>query len=375
MRNLRSILKLAYPVLWITLVSLGCATADPDRIRSTQSDETGWVEVRTATGFNWSEAVALMPEAVDRIDRVLRNRAVYRQDGFGFGHLMLGSGALYPYHAHASPEAYHVLSGVAEWSVDGETRRVGPGTTIYHAPYADHRWTTVSKEPLRVVWAQWVPDGDRSGMLSDAVRRRGASSTGAFLAGETRSISILPTRLSAPVGEAGPGSVFDEMKKARTRARSREASRPPIRAFVDAVGVPWNTELPGLRWRAVFGTPDLEWGHVEVRGPGTRKIPASAVPWLLHVLSGDARIEAGDDDAVVARAGTSVVIQPGELVDVRFEEARQGGWDEVAPLRAFWVRWTPEGDLGYWARDYFLVEPMPEPPAGATLPKDVPFFE
>ena len=30
--------------------------------------------------------------------------------------------------------------------------------------------------------------------------------------------------------------------------------------------------------------------------------------------------------------------------------------------------------MSYWARDYFLVEPMPEPPAEATLPKDVSFF-
>jgi len=374
MRIHGSAFSIASVLLLLTLVGLGCASAGPERIRSTQSDETSWVEVRTATGFNWSEAVTLMPDAVDRIDRVLRNRAVYRQEGFGFGHLMLGPGALYPYHSHSSPEAYHVLSGVAEWSVDGETRRVGPGTTIYHAPYADHRWTTVSEEPLRVVWAQWVPDGDRAGMVSDAVRRRGASSTGAFFTGETRSTSILPTKLAAPVGETVPGSIFDDMKAARSRARAREGARPPIRAFVDSVGVPWNTELPGLRWRAVFGTPDLEWGHVEIRGPGTRKIPASAVPWLLHVLSGDARIEAGGDDAVDARAGTSVVIQPGEGVEVRFEEAPDGGWDEVAPLRAFWVRWTPAGDLGYWARDYFLVEPMPEPPPGATLPKDVPFF-
>ena len=107
-------------LLGILLHSAGCASIGPDanELRSTQAEEIPWVEVRTALGYNWSEAVNAMPEAVDRIDRVLRNRAVYRRDGFGFGHLMLGSGALYPYHAHASPEAYHVLSGEAEWSVD-----------------------------------------------------------------------------------------------------------------------------------------------------------------------------------------------------------------------------------------------------------------
>ena len=30
--------------------------------------------------------------------------------------------------------------------------------------------------------------------------------------------------------------------------------------------------------------------------------------------------------------------------------------------------------MSYWARDYFLLEPMPEPPRKADLAKDVPFF-
>ena len=323
-----------------------------------------------------------MREALERIDRVLRHRSVYREEGFGFGHLMLAPGALYPYHAHASPEAYHVLSGIAEWSVDGETRRVGPGTTIYNAPYADHRMRTVSNEPLRVVWAQWAPDGNHTGMLSDAVRRRGASSTGRFFEKEVRSISILPTKLAAPIGETEPGGVFDVIKNARAAARAREAARPAIRAFVDSVGIPWNTKLPGVRWRAVFGTPDFEWGHVEIGGPGTRAIPESAVTWLLHVLSGEAEIEVEGDDTVVARAGTTVVIQPGESVDVRFADAERGGWDQESGLRALWVRWAPDGDLGYWARDYFVIEPMPMPmpipramwPADASLGKDEAFF-
>ena len=127
--------------LVLALLLAACVSGEGP-IRITHSPEIPWVEVRTALGYNWSEAVNALPDEVDRIDRVLRNRAVYREPGFSFGHLMLGSGALYPYHAHASPEAYHVISGEAEWSVDGETRRVGPGTTIYHAPYADHRWVT-----------------------------------------------------------------------------------------------------------------------------------------------------------------------------------------------------------------------------------------
>ncbi len=132
--------------LGVLLMLVGCASTGGDRVayRVTHSHEIPWVELKDALGYNGSEAVEQLPEAVDRIDRVLRNRAVFRREGIGFGQLMLGSRALYPYHSHASPGAYHVISGEAEWTVDGETRRIGPGTSIYHAPYADHRWTTTS---------------------------------------------------------------------------------------------------------------------------------------------------------------------------------------------------------------------------------------
>lgn len=350
---------------------LGCAASvDPNAPpRHTESSQTPWVDIRQALGYNWSGLIARLPNEVDRIDRVLRNRAVYRIEGFGFGHLMLGPGALYPYHSHASPEAYHVLSGEAEWSVDGETRRVVPGTTIYHAPYADHRWVTTSEEPLRVIWAQWAPDGDRSGLIADGVRRRGGGVTGNFFVGERRSRSALITELAVPFGEPSPGSAVAELRTARLAAREAESSRPAIRAFVDSVGVPWNTDLLGVRWRSVFGTPDLEWGHVRIVGPGEREIPAGATPGLLHVLSGRAEIRVADDSGISVATGSTLAFQPGEPIEIDFGE--QGA---SAELRAIWVRWAPNPDLDYWGRDYFLVEPMPEPPPEAELARDVLFF-
>lgn len=362
------------PVLIVFALAAAACAGSGEGARLSRSGEIPWVGVRRTSGQNWPAAVKAMPAEAARIDRVLRNRAVHREPGFAFGQLMLGPGALSPYHAHAAPEAYHVLSGEAEWSVDGETRRVGPGTTIHHAPYADHRWATVSDEPLRVVWAQWAPDGDRSGLIADAVRRRGGSTTGDFLEGERRSSSVLPTKLAVPVGRAESGTIIDEMRRKRLEARQAEPSRPPVRIFVDSFGIPWNTELAGVRWRAVFGTPEFEWGHVEIRGPGQREVPASAAPWLLHVLSGEARVRIADGADLRVVAGSSVVLRPGESLEVEFDAPKRDAWDAVAPLRGLFVRWAPDGDMSYWERDHFLVEPMPEPPAGATLPKDVPFF-
>lgn len=376
LRRRRAPARAAALAFGLSLLLLGCAAPPraegPPRI--TRSESIPWVDARAALGYDGSGVTAKLSQAVDRIDRVLRNRAVYRIPGFAFGQLMLGPGALYPYHAHASPEAYHVVSGEAEWSVDGETRHVGPGTTIHHAPYADHRWVTVSEEPLRVVWARWAPDGDRAGFRVDALRKRGGAMTGDFFEGERKSRVLLPIELARPVVDPPPGSVLDEMRRARLAARAAEPRRPPVRAFVDSVGVPWNVEIPGVRWRMVFATPDLEWGHLVVTGPSERTLPAGAAPALIHVLSGRATFRVGSERNLDVRAGTSVALAPGEALEVDFGAAAAG--DALPePLRAFWVRHAPNPDLSYWVRDEFLVEPMPEPPPGASLAPDVRFFE
>lgn len=364
---------LGFWILALVLAGLsGCAGGGP--VRVTDARSIPWVDLRSEPDFHSGRPVDALPVEVARLDRVLRTRTLYREPGIAFGHLMLGPGALYPYHAHAMPEAYHVLSGEAEWTVDGETRRVGPGTTIYHAPYADHRWVTVSSQPLRVVWAQWAPDGDRSGLVADSVRRRGGSTTGAFFDAEQRSRAVLPTQLVAPVVEAVPGTVVDSMRRERLAARAAEPSRPPIREFVDSFGVPWNTEQAGVRWRAVFGTPDFEWGHVEIRGPGQRELPPSAAPWMLHVLSGRARARIADGGDLPVAAGTTLIVRPGEPLEVEFDAGTGEVWQDAAPLRGIFLRWAPEGDPDYWARDYFLVEPMPSPPAGSALDRGTAFF-
>lgn len=368
---------------WIGLVGLnilltaivGCASPGKGReaIRVTRAEEIPWLDVRDVLAYDASSAVAARTHELDEIDRVLRKRAVFHQPGIGFGQLMLGSGALYPSHSHATPEAYHVISGEAEWTVDGETRRVGPGSSIYHAPYADHRWVTTSAEPLRVLWARWTPGGNRSGLIADGARRRGGGATGAFFAGEKRSRSVLVIEMVSPIGASGEDGFTAEMRRARLEARLAEPKRPVIRAFVDSVGSPWNTEWPGIRWRPVFGTPDLEWGHVEFSSEGTdaraTRIPASATPGLLHVLSGRARMRVVGGAASDVAAGTTFAFWPGEAIEVEFEEG-------APSLRAIWVRWAPDGDPTYWARDYFLVESFSasESPTGSVLPRDARFF-
>jgi hypothetical protein len=150
------------------------------------------------------------------------------------------------------------------------------------------------------------------------VRRRGGGVTGNFFVGERLSRSALSTELAVPFGEPSPGSAVAELRTARLAAREAESSRPAIRAFVDSVGVPWNTDLLGVRWRGVFGTPDLEWGHVRIVGPGEREIPAGATPGLLHVLSGRGEIRVADDSGISVATGSTLAFQPGEPIKIDF---------------------------------------------------------
>jgi quercetin dioxygenase-like cupin family protein len=72
-----------------------------------------------------------------------------------FGEAEWAPGAIYVGHKHPSPEIYYVISGEAEWTVDGKTFRATPGTAIYAKPYAVHRMVNVGDGILKTVWMWW----------------------------------------------------------------------------------------------------------------------------------------------------------------------------------------------------------------------------
>lgn len=72
-----------------------------------------------------------------------------------FGEAEWAPGAIYIGHKHPAPEIYYVVSGEAEWTIDGETFRATPGTAIYTKPGAVHRMVNVGEEILKTVWIWW----------------------------------------------------------------------------------------------------------------------------------------------------------------------------------------------------------------------------
>lgn len=72
-----------------------------------------------------------------------------------FGEAEWAPGAIYVGHKHPAPEIYYVISGEAEWTIDGKTFRATAGTAIYTKPNAVHRMVNVGDGILKTVWMWW----------------------------------------------------------------------------------------------------------------------------------------------------------------------------------------------------------------------------
>lgn len=74
----------------------------------------------------------------------------------------MGPGAIYPDHAHPSPEAWYFISGRAKWKVDGETFIAEPGSAVYLRPNAVSSLQIISKDKADIVRINWGVNCDRS---------------------------------------------------------------------------------------------------------------------------------------------------------------------------------------------------------------------
>ncbi len=87
---------------------------------------------------------------------IIGPEAPYQCNNFCFGFTMIVPNSLYPAHFHPAVELYYVLSGTAEWTLDGKTTLQKPGTFILHPSNAVHTMRT-EKEPLLAMYT-WSGD-------------------------------------------------------------------------------------------------------------------------------------------------------------------------------------------------------------------------
>lgn len=89
------------------------------------------------------------------------------RDDIQFGIWELAPNAIYHSHRHEVPEIYFVTEGKADWTVDGVTREVGPGMTIYTKPGAVHKMVNHTGDNVRAIWVWWAPGGDKEVFAGD----------------------------------------------------------------------------------------------------------------------------------------------------------------------------------------------------------------
>lgn len=78
-----------------------------------------------------------------------------------FGLWELAPHAIYQGHRHAAPEVYHLTRGRVRWTVNGQSKDLGPGSTIYTPSNSVHRMENLGATPAQAIWLWWAPGGDR----------------------------------------------------------------------------------------------------------------------------------------------------------------------------------------------------------------------
>ena len=82
---------------------------------------------------------------------ILGPEAPYHDEHFCFGFTLLGKNTFYPAHYHPATELYVVLSGHAEWTLDGVSKVRNPGEFILHPSNHVHSMR-ISDEPLLALY-------------------------------------------------------------------------------------------------------------------------------------------------------------------------------------------------------------------------------
>jgi gentisate 1,2-dioxygenase len=79
---------------------------------------------------------------------LIGTEAPYKSDDFCLGFTLISPYTLYPEHRHPAIELYKVLSGTAEWTLEGATSKRVPGEVILHPSNKIHKMQTYDQTLL-----------------------------------------------------------------------------------------------------------------------------------------------------------------------------------------------------------------------------------
>lgn len=75
-----------------------------------------------------------------------------RVPAMSMGIYKLSAGGVDPQSPHTEDEAYYVVSGRANFEVEGETKAISPGMMLFVPAYADHRFKDITEDLTLIVF-------------------------------------------------------------------------------------------------------------------------------------------------------------------------------------------------------------------------------
>ncbi|PMG45345.1 dimethylsulfonioproprionate lyase family protein [Shewanella sp. 10N.286.52.B9] len=104
-------------------------------------------------------------------DMIAPSGAPIKSESVYMGTVKMLPGKTYPAHHHPAPETYYVISGEAEWFVNGVKQKVGPGDLMFHKPYDVHGWVNLSNtEELHLMYIWWKEPGAPDDLFNHGAR-------------------------------------------------------------------------------------------------------------------------------------------------------------------------------------------------------------
>ncbi len=91
------------------------------------------------------------PELKMAWGEIIGPEAPFPDRRYCLGFTLIAPNSLYPIHRHPAIELYHVISGTAEWTLNGAAKKHAPGTFILHPSNAAHSMRTFD-EPLLALY-------------------------------------------------------------------------------------------------------------------------------------------------------------------------------------------------------------------------------
>lgn len=364
-----------------------------------RNSEKPWAPLEEILAADWQAIANDYPEALRQLRDAVKVRIALDHPDVKIVQMMLAPGAYMPAHAEGAPGLYYVIGGSGEIGVEGQTQTATPGTVVKLNPFDVRQIYAASPEGLKLLWFRWAPGGDQSYLKAgyyltganqhiqpkEAVLDDGFQFWGQ--AYSTESIDV-PVKLGSRFSE----SSFIKQQREQLQVLRQElgAARdlyPNSERFSHESDKDWLTKgmevnffwakdilsigelldrwIEVMRYKGFFqaSRPAGGWDFnisQMVWGPHARYVEHShSIPEFYYMVSGPVEHWLGD---------TKYIAQAGDVfLTNSYQPHESRGIVDDLPFRNISASWAPNGDRTVFQRPMFLLEPLSEQSAGATL--------